>query len=300
MSRPADLDVLIPSKDRPAALAVTLSGLAAQTVSGFRVVVSDQSAEPASEDPLVASTVRILDHLGRPAEVVRHVPPRGLAEQRQFLLEQSRRRLVLYLDDDVWLEPAAVEVLLSAMDALRCGFVGYALHGLSYRHDVRPHELAPYEEWTSRVRPERVRRGGSAWRRFTLHNASNPLHLAQRVAKGRRWWAYKVAWIGGCVLYDRRRLEECGGFGFWRSVPPAHAGEDVVAELRVMERYGGAGLLPSRAYHMELPTTVRDRTAECYDYVLGDGHHPDNHRADRHADRHADRRADRRADRLPR
>jgi hypothetical protein len=35
-----------------------------------------------------------------------------------------------------------------------------------------------------------------------------------------------------------------------------------------MERYGGAGLLPSRAYHLELPTTVTDRRAECYDYVL--------------------------------
>jgi len=77
-----------------------------------------------------------------------------------------------------------------------------------------------------------------------------------------------VAWIGGCVLYDRERLVELGGFGFWRSVPPAHAGEDVVAQLRVMERYGGAGLLPSRAYHLELPTTVTDRRAECYDYVL--------------------------------
>ncbi|QYC45654.1 hypothetical protein Nocox_40555 [Nonomuraea coxensis DSM 45129] len=29
-----------------------------------------------------------------------------------------------------------------------------------------------------------------------------------------------------------------------------------------------AGLLPSRAYHLELPTTVADRRAECYDHVL--------------------------------
>ncbi|WP_217370754.1 glycosyltransferase family 2 protein [Nonomuraea antri] len=259
--------MLIPTKDRPAALAVTLAGLAAQTSAGFRVVISDQSGRPASEDPLVAAAIRILGHRGQPVELLRHVPARGLAEQRQFLLDQAERRLVLYLDDDVWLEPDAVEVLLSAIGELNCGFLGYALHGLSYRDDLRPHELEPYEEWDD-VRPERIRRESPAWDRYTLHNASNPLHLAEKTAKDRPWWPYKVAWIGGCVLYDRARLVECGGFAFWPGVPPDHAGEDVVAELRVMERYGGAGLLPSRAYHLELPTTVVDRSAECYDYVL--------------------------------
>ncbi|NJP94127.1 glycosyltransferase family 2 protein [Nonomuraea sp. FMUSA5-5] len=268
MHRPSDLDVLVPTRDRPAALAVTLAGLAAQSARGFRVVVSDQSEVPVTGDPLVASAVRILEHLGSEVALLRHVPARGLAEQRQYLLEQAGRPLCLYLDDDVWLEPDAVGVLLAAMAQLRCGFVGYGLHGLSYRDDRRPHELEPYEEWAREVWPERVRRGSPAWGRHTLHNAANPLHLAERVGARLAWRAYKVAWIGGCVLYDRERLEECGGFAFWRSVPPAHAGEDVVAQLRVMERYGGAGLLPSRAYHLELPTTVVDRGAECYDYVL--------------------------------
>ncbi|MEU6430150.1 glycosyltransferase [Microbispora sp. NPDC046973] len=271
MFAPSDLDVLVPTKDRPGALAVTLAGLAAQTVSGFRVVISDQSQEPVADDPLVAAQLRILGHRDRPAAVHHHLPPRGMAEQRAFLLGRAERRLALYLDDDVWLEPEAIEVLLSAIGELGCGFVGYALHGLSYRDDVRPAELAPYEEWTDGVRPERVRRESPAWQRHTLHNASNPLHLAREHLGSpgpRDWRPYKVAWIGGCVLYDRERLLECGGFDFWRSVPPRHAGEDVAAQLRVMERYGGAGLLPSRAYHLELPTTVTDRRAECYDYVF--------------------------------
>ncbi|WP_182875495.1 glycosyltransferase family A protein [Microbispora sp. H10670] len=271
MFTPSDLDVLVPTRDRPGALAVTLAGLAAQTAPGFRVVISDQSREPVAGDRLVAAQVRILGHRDRPVDVRRHLPARGMAEQRAFLLDRADRRLALYLDDDVWLEPEAIEVLLAAMNGLCCGFVGFALHGLSYRDDVRPAELAPYEEWTGGVRPERVRRESPAWRRWTLHNASNPLHLAQEHigAPGpREWRPYKVAWIGGCVLYDRERLLECGGFDFWRSVPTRHAGEDVAAQLRVMERYGGAGLLPSRAYHLELPTTIIDRGAECYDYVF--------------------------------
>jgi hypothetical protein len=262
------LDVLVPTRDRPDALAVTLTGLAAQTAPGFRVVISDQSAVPVARSPIVRAALRILEHRGHAPELHRNVPPCGMAQQRAFLLKQARGRFALCLDDDVWLEPNGVDVLTAALAELGCGFVGFAVQGLSYRDDVRPHELEPYEEWTNGVRPERVRRGTPQWRRHSLHNAANPLHLASRVRDGRPWQAYKVAWIGGCVLFERQRLVDCGGFDFWPLVPPAHAGEDVVAQLRVMERHGGAGLLPSRAYHLELPTTVTDRRVECYDHVI--------------------------------
>jgi hypothetical protein len=69
-------------------------------------------------------------------------------------------------------------------------------------------------------------------------------------------WGATFAWIGGCVLYDSARLRAAGGFGFWRELPPEHCGEDVLAQLRVMARFGGCGLIPSGACHQELPTTV--------------------------------------------
>lgn len=69
---------------------------------------------------------------------------------------------------------------------------------------------------------------------------------------------YKVAWIGGCVLLDVDKLRSVGGFGFWRDLPAEHCGEDVVAQARVMARYGGCGVLPSGAYHQEHPTTIRE------------------------------------------
>jgi hypothetical protein len=52
-----------------------------------------------------------------------------------------------------------------------------------------------------------------------------------------------------------------------------HAGEDVVAQWQVMERYGAAGILPSGAVHLESPTTVTDRRVEAYDVVLGETSH---------------------------
>ncbi|MEV4760559.1 glycosyltransferase family A protein [Micromonospora sp. NPDC049559] len=272
---PADraLDVLIPTRNRPTELAVTLSGLAAQaSAAGFGVVVSDQSdAAPPWTDPSVATMVRVLRHAGHPVRLTRRLPRRGLAEHRAYLLDQSAARYVLYLDDDVWLEPGTVDRLLTAITELGCGFVGNAVHGLSYLDDVRPETHEHYEEWSGPPVPEEVRPGTPEWNRARIHPAANLLHVtAERRLPDGQWRAYKVSWIGGCVLYDRARLRAAGGFDFWRRLSPRHQGEDVAAQLAVMRRYGGAGILPSGAYHLEAPTTVTERDVEAWEVVLAD------------------------------
>ncbi|MND05479.1 hypothetical protein D3C83_262960 [compost metagenome] len=64
------------------------------------------------------------------------------------------------------------------------------------------------------------------------------------------------------MLFDTDKLRAAGGFDFWRQLPPDHCGEDVLAQLRVMERYGGCGIIPSGAYHMELSTTLPRRDVD--------------------------------------
>lgn len=264
----SDLDVLVPTCDRPVELATTLAGLAAQEYP-FGVVVSDQSTGPASYETQPARTMlRVLEATGHPVRARRHLPRRGLAEHRAALLAQSVARYVLFVDDDVWLEPGAVRRLHEAILELRCGLVGAAVQGLSYLDDHRPAELAPFERWAGRPEPERIEPGSPAWQRWTLHNAANPVHLADRhVAPGERWVPYKVAWVGGCVLYDRSVLDAVGGFDFWTELPENHCGEDVLVQQRVMARAGGAGILPSGAFHLESPTTVPDRTVQARDVV---------------------------------
>lgn len=255
-----DLDVLIPTRNRPVELATTLAGLATQDHT-FGVVVSDQSDGPASFDtPPTQTMIRVLREAGHPVETVRHLPRRGIAEHRAFLLSRSHAPYALFLDDDIWLERGVVARLHEAIVELRCGLVGAAMQGLSHVDDERPAELAPFERWTGRPEPERIEPGTPAWDRWTLHNAANPIHLARRhVQPGERWVPYKISWVAGCVLYDRAVLEEVGAFGFWRDLPPEHAGEDVLAQHRVIARAGGAGILPSGAFHMESATTVPDR-----------------------------------------
>lgn len=269
---PREVDVLIPTRDRPAALAATLAGVAAQDGVAFGVVVSDQSDGPPSwADPAVAGVVRILRHRGHPVLLGRHLPRRGLAEHRAYLLSRSAARYVLCLDDDVWLEPAALARLVAAIGELRCGFVGNAVHGLSYRDDVRPDSHRQFEAWDRRPEPERVRPGSPEWWRAGLHAAANLLHVTEklRLAPG-EWRPYKVSWIGGCVLFDRARLVASGGFDFWRRLPQDHQGEDAAAQLAVLERFGGAGIVPSGAFHLEVPTTVVDRGLEAWEVTLRD------------------------------
>lgn len=260
MTPPAVVDVLVPTCSRPAALAVTLTSLCAQTFRNFRVVVSDQTPDG---DPLaageVATAIRVLQSHGHAVETHRHLPRRGLAEHRQFLLDQAAAPCALFLDDDLILEPFVVGQMLDALRRERCGFVGSAVIGLSYRDDVRPHQQA-IEFWDGPVRPEVVRPGTPAWDRHHLHSAANLYHVQRQLGlTPRETRAYRVAWVGACVLYDTAKLHSVGGFGFWRELPANHCGEDVLAQQRVMACYGGCGLIPSGVYHQELPTTIADR-----------------------------------------
>lgn len=264
------VDVLIPTRDRPTELGITLAGLAAQDGVPFRIFVSDQSDGPADFEPeAVATMVRLLEAQGRRVRLRRH-PRRGIAEHRQFLFEQASAPLVLFLDDDVWLEPGALALLVQAIDELGCGFVGFPVQGLSYLHDERDAELAPFEPIVGTADPEPIGFDAPGYRRWTLHNAANPTHLAARLGLGDdQWLAYRVAWVGGCVLYRRSALSNVGGFGFWHDLPADHAGEDVVAQWRVMARFGGAGILPSAAVHLEAPTTLPVRDADARQLVDG-------------------------------
>jgi glycosyltransferase involved in cell wall biosynthesis len=256
------VDILIPTRDRPAALTATLVSLAGQGFDGLRIVVSDQSdGAGATAQPEVLAALRFLIALGHRVVVARHMPRQGMAEQRAFLLSKASARYCLFIDDDVLLEPDLIQRLLAAIIDQKCGFVGSAVHGLSHAGDVRPHQQA-IEFWDTTVQPELVMPDSPAWERHHLHSAANLYHVQSRLGLTRATTRYyRVAWIGGCVLFDTAKLRSAGGFDFWPNLPPEHCGEDVLAQLRVMARDGGCGIIPSGAYHMELPTTVTSRAS---------------------------------------
>lgn len=262
----AAIDVLIPTYCRPAALAVTLTSICTQTYKNFRIIISDQSDQFTDNNSLEASEVkavlRVLQAHGHTVDIHKHLPRRGLAEQRQFLLDSATAPYILYLDDDLILEPWVFDRLLATIQRENCGFVGSAVIGLSFLNDVRPHQQH-IEFWESTVQPEIVRSGTPQWERYKLHNAANLYHVQQRLhLTPETMQIYRVAWVGGCVLYDTVKLRSVGGFEFWQELPANHCGEDVLAQLRVMANYGGCGIIPSGVYHQELPTTIHDRSMD--------------------------------------
>lgn len=259
-----EVDVLVPSCGRPAGLAVVLTSLLGQTFQDFNVVISDQTEQgPIPTETLeVEMLVRALRWHGHEVTLHRHLPRRGIAEQRQFLLSQSQARYVHFLDDDVLLDPPVLERMLRVLQDEQCGFVGCAAAGLQYTDDVRPHAQQYFEPWDGPVRPEPIDQETFAaiFSRSQVNSAANALHLEAQYCPNGETMRYKVAWVGGAnVLFDREKLLSVGGFSWWRRLPPEHAGEEVLAQLLLLRKYGGCGVLPCGTYHLCLPTTIANR-----------------------------------------
>lgn len=190
------VDVLIPTYDRKTGLAVVLASLHAQTFHDFNVIISDQTPDDTCylDSNEIRTLIQALEWRSHRARVHRHQPRRGMAEQRQFLLEQSRAPYVHYLDD-VLLDPPVLERMLGVLRSECCGFVGCPATGLGYLHDVRPHQQR-IELWEGPVEPEPFTPGAVPWDRHMVNNAANPLHLEQQLCKDRLLVRYKVAWVG--------------------------------------------------------------------------------------------------------
>ena len=264
------VSILIPTYNRIHALIATLTALSAQTFRDFEIIISDQSEQFVAEDDIIQTLQRLFEIQGSIVHILQNFPNQGIAQQRQFLLDQSKGEYCLFLDDDILLEPDVLSRMLKALEEEKTGFAGMAPIGLSYINDVRPQQHN-IELWESQVQPEVIRPGTEEWNRYALHNAANILHVSQILKiSALEQKKYKIAWVGGCILYDAAKLKETGGFTFWEELPENHSGEDVLAQIRLMEKYGGFGLIPSGAYHLELPTTIPNREVNAPELYYGE------------------------------
>jgi GT2 family glycosyltransferase len=251
----AQVDILVPTYNRLSSLILTLSGVATQALSDIRIIVADQSDEPVEHLQVIQTLRRIIEARG--GSVCWHTRPQvhGIAEQRDFLLQQATADAVLYLDDDVFMEPWVLASMLRILTEQRCAFVGAFPAGLSHLSDVRPQQQR-IEFWEDRVQPEIVDPESPQWERWQLHRAANLFHVAQTLSSNTTPRIYKVAWVASCILYDREKLLEVGGFSFWPRLPRFHSGEEVLVQNLLMRRWGGCAIVPSGSYYSQVPTTV--------------------------------------------
>jgi glycosyl transferase family 2 len=99
------LTVVIPTRDRPAALPAAIASALAQTAGPVEVVVSDDGSKAPVE---VAPDERV--------SVVRSERSRGVAAARNAGLFAARGRYVTFLDDDNVLLPRMAEVSIAALE----------------------------------------------------------------------------------------------------------------------------------------------------------------------------------------
>lgn len=271
----ATVDVLISTFGRKTGLAVVLTSLMGQSYRDFDIVIADQTPRDDAylDDVEIKTIVQALRWRGHGVQLYRRAERRGLAEQRQFLLDKSTAPYVHYLDDDVLLEPSVMERMIEVIQTEQCGFVGCPATGPSYLDDVRPAQQR-IELWRGPVTPEPFTPDALPWDRHLINNAANPLHLEQRLVHDpyspHEAVRYKVAWVGGAnVLYDRVKLRSVGGFSWWTRLPPEHAGEEVLTQFLLIRAHGGCGILPAGTYHLGLPTTIEDRRVNAID-LFGD------------------------------
>lgn len=262
----AQVDILLPTYNRLTSLIMTLTGVAAQTLTNLRVIIADQSEELVQEAQVVQTLFRVIKARGGSIEYHHRPPIHGIVEQRDFLLKRATADTILYLDDDVLMEPEVVERLLNILEREQCGFVGAFPAGLSHRNDVRPQQQI-VEFWDGPVCPEIVEPGSPQWERWQLHRAANLYHAGQFLPPG-QFRLYKVAWIASCILYDRAKLLEVGGFSFWPRLPRFHSGEEVLVQNLLMRRWGGCAVMPSGTYYSQVPTTVLNATGTVDGHAL--------------------------------
>ena len=254
----SSVDILLPTCNRLPSFIMALSGIAGQSLSNFRLIVSDQSEQPVSQNLVVQSLVRVIEARGGTVEMHHRTAMQGIAEQRDFLLHKSTGQYVLFVDDDVWMEPHVLDTLVATIEEQQCGFVGASPASLSHRDDFRPDEQQ-IEFWEGSVQPETITPGSVEWQRITLHQAANLHHVSLQIPPGERY-LYKVAWVAACVLYDRQKLIEVGGFSFWDQLPHFIRDEDALVQNLILRRWGGCAIIPSGTYFSDIPSTNQNES----------------------------------------
>jgi glycosyltransferase involved in cell wall biosynthesis len=121
------VSVVIPTKDRPAELLRLLATLGAQTVLPSEVIVVDGGDPPVSDDPLRAA--------GLALRRLRHRPPSAALQRNRGLDAVSpEAAFVVFLDDDVLLEPDSFERMLAFWERAPEDVAGAAMNYVNSPH----------------------------------------------------------------------------------------------------------------------------------------------------------------------
>lgn len=215
---------VVPTKDRPNDLRNLLKSLDVQTVRPAQLIVVDGSEQPIRDVCLAFPQLSI--------EYVRHYPP-SLAHQRNAGMARLRPDITLagYLDDDLVLEPDAVERMLQFWKGTAADVGGARFNILN---EPRPHLV-----WLKALfLIDHPRRGAALPSGFQTGICTTDHDL----------W---VDWLsGGCTVWRKEVVDE---FQFDEWFLDYGLLEDVEYSFRVGAKYRLAVVAAARCWHYPHP-----------------------------------------------
>lgn len=168
------VSVIIPTKNRPKDLEITIQSLLRQTVAPSELVIVDQSDSSESKARVFELLERREPSFAAMQVIYCHDPAiRSGAEARNHAMDMARSGIYLFLDDDVELEPGFIEELVQTYEewpqaAGVSGIVtNYGRPRLLMRAWIAVFERGPFEDDRQSIYWDAARLCGSAPIRVT-------------------------------------------------------------------------------------------------------------------------------------
>jgi GT2 family glycosyltransferase len=252
--RPPTFDVVIATRNRPDALALSIPLLLAEPRQPGKLIVIDSSDDHAA----VARAVAAATEGASPEIVVRHVE-KGLTFQRNVGLEEVTADVVLFPDDDSLVYPGTVEAIMEVYERDTDGVVvgvgpAEASEPPPGVRDAIGYDMSRAHRWQARTTPIRYRVG-----RYVT--AINPRYIIARLLMDRAprpvWLgeidAVPVEWISGFRMSFRAEALRAEG-GFDEILRGYSLWEDVDMSFRMARRGALIGARKGKIYHHRYPT----------------------------------------------
>lgn|GEM_PF-563790 len=248
-----DYDIVIATRNRAAALALSVPLMVRQSRPPSRLIVVDSSDDPA---PSRESVERGADGSGVPVEFVAHDP--GISAQRNHGMSLARAPIVFHSDDDALWFDGVGEAIMRVYERDTAGLIG-AVCGAA-ASEPPPGVLDNAEDAYRMSVLDRLRER-VATRRAAIESTLFPdpfiLHGRERWNKlpAPEWLeeenCVRVEWMTGARMTFR--LDAIRGYGFDEALGRYSLFEDTDASFSVMRDHLVVGARNARIYHYRMP-----------------------------------------------
>lgn len=237
------IDVLIPTRDRPDFLAVTLGSLHLQDHPCWNVIIHDDGDTPLMHSTVAAKAVDLLTTRRQVIIQRDSCAPAGADHARHRLLQTSLQfesPYALMLDDDIFLESGCISQLFNTLEAMKTA---------PWASGCVP-DLDNNKEWPSFSR-ELSLEVSDPW---VAHAGHLPAERSLRKTQD------------ALTLWRKSSLCAVGGYSDWDKMP--RRGYSFLVRLRAADKFGPGYFVPAcMGWHLDSNHGIRDTRFQDWEFA---------------------------------